>query len=75
MEKNKKLEKEIKKLRKKKKRENWVLFYGIWIMIILFILGLILRVIVGIKSGFYQNPYSKVVEVAGIRELGTCYIK
>ncbi len=69
MKKNKRLEKEIKKLRKKKKNEDWFFRYGIWIITVLFVLGLTLRLIISIKNGVYQIPYARVVEV------GSCYIK
>ncbi len=66
MKKDKRLEREIKRLRRKKKKEDWFLFYGGWIIFCLIILGLLFRVIVGIKNGFYETIYQSIPKVGTV---------
>ncbi len=75
MKKNRQLEKEIRQLIRTKKRGDLLFLYGVWIAAGLFILGLLLRFIMVIKFGFYQNTCSGVSEVAKIPEMGMYYLK
>jgi len=66
MKRNKQLEKEIKKLRRKKNKEDWFFLYGIWIIVGLFILGLIFRVILSVKNGISSALYFEIPKVGSV---------
>ena len=66
MKRNKRLEKEIKRLRRKKKKDDWFLFYGTLIIIGLIVLGLVFKLILDIKNGIYKLPYMEIPKIGTI---------
>ena len=75
MRRDKKLEKELKRLRRKKRREDIWFVNGFWIILVLLFLGIALRFIMAIKTGVFKGSFERFVDVEKIQEFGTCYVR
>lgn len=75
MRRDKKLEKEIKRLRWKKRREDLWFVYGFWIIMVLLFLGIALRFIMAVKAGVFEGRVGRFVNIEKIQEFGTCYVR